>query len=132
MYCFTLKFIVDLECGFPASIQHGSYQLINGSKAYLSGVQYGCDPGFVLVGRALLTCDVDQRWNGPPPRCEPVLCPQPQALPNGYMRLTKQGTAAGARVHYNCLPGYELHGANNTLLCSLQGYWEGEMPNCRG
>lgn len=23
-----------------------------------------------MAGRAMLTCDIDERWNGPPPRCE--------------------------------------------------------------
>lgn len=23
-----------------------------------------------MVGRAQLACDIDERWNGPPPRCE--------------------------------------------------------------
>lgn len=23
-----------------------------------------------MLGRAMLTCDIDERWNGPPPRCE--------------------------------------------------------------
>lgn len=28
-----------------------------------------------MIGRALLTCDFDERWNGPPPRCESKLRP---------------------------------------------------------
>lgn len=23
-----------------------------------------------MIGRAMLTCDIDERWNGPPPKCE--------------------------------------------------------------
>lgn len=23
-----------------------------------------------MIGRAQLACDIDERWNGPPPRCE--------------------------------------------------------------
>lgn len=29
-----------------------------------------------MIGRALLTCDFDERWNGPPPRCESKLQPE--------------------------------------------------------
>ena len=54
----------------PASIPHGSYDLINGTVGYLSLVKYSCQEGYEMVGRALLTCDFDERWNGPPPRCE--------------------------------------------------------------
>lgn len=62
--------ISGIDCGFPAEIQHGSYELINGSVSYLSHVEYACKPGYEMVGRARLVCDIDERWNGPPPRCE--------------------------------------------------------------
>lgn len=61
---------VDIECGLPASIPHGSYDLVNGSVGYLSTVIYKCNTGYEMLGRAMLTCDIDERWNGPPPRCE--------------------------------------------------------------
>jgi len=61
---------VDIECGLPASIAHGSYGLLNNTVGYLSLVKYSCEEGYEMIGRALLTCDFDERWNGPPPRCE--------------------------------------------------------------
>ena len=120
-----------MECGDPATINKGQYTLINGTKSYLSQVQYSCQTGFILVGRSLLTCDTDSKWNGPPPRCEPVLCPQPEQLPNGYVRLSNEGARFGSRAHYGCLPGFQLHGTNHSLLCSVQGYWLGEVPTCK-
>lgn len=53
-------------------MSNGEYKLVNGSRAYLSGVEYSCREGYVVVGRSYLSCDVDERWNGPPPRCEPI------------------------------------------------------------
>lgn len=61
---------IDLECGSPAKINNGSYRLLNGTRHYLSTVQYTCNEGHVLVGRGSLVCDVDEKWNGPPPRCD--------------------------------------------------------------
>lgn len=63
-------FKIDIECGFPASIPHGTYDLANGSVGYLSTVTYKCNEGYEMLGRSSLTCDIDERWNGPPPRCE--------------------------------------------------------------
>lgn len=60
----------DLECGLPAPIQNGGYYFVNETRHYLSIVRYECKPGYTLVGRAELVCDIDERWNGPPPRCE--------------------------------------------------------------
>ena len=38
-------------------------------------------------------CDVDERWNGPPPKCEPVYCPEPPAIRQGGMSLSTNSTA---------------------------------------
>lgn len=59
-----------IQCGYPANIQNGSYQLVNGSVGYLSHVIYECDPGYEILGRSELICDIDERWNGPPPKCD--------------------------------------------------------------
>lgn len=37
----------------------------------------------------------------------------------------------GSRAQYGCLPGFQLHGTNHSLLCSVQGYWLGEVPTCK-
>ncbi|CAL4163422.1 unnamed protein product, partial [Meganyctiphanes norvegica] len=59
-----------VECGPPAAIENGKYMLINGTRQFLSNVQYNCDEGYTLVGRGDLVCDVDERWDGPPPTCQ--------------------------------------------------------------
>ena len=50
-------------------------------------VEYVCESGYVAVGRTNLMCDVDERWDGPPPRCDPVYCPEPKPIRNGGMSL---------------------------------------------
>ena len=60
----------DVQCGLPARIPSGSYRLVNNTRHYLSLVSYSCGEGYQLIGRGDLICDVDGRWNGPPPRCE--------------------------------------------------------------
>ena len=54
----------------PADIVDGKLNFVNGTREFKSIIRYVCDPGYVLVGRNELMCDVDQRWNGPPPRWE--------------------------------------------------------------
>jgi hypothetical protein len=50
-----------IECGLPASIPSGVYELVNGSVGYLSQVAYKCNEGHQMLGRAMLTCDIDER-----------------------------------------------------------------------
>ena len=52
----------------PADIVNGNLMFVNGTRQFKSVIEYTCDPGYLLVGRNQLMCDVDQRWNGPPPR----------------------------------------------------------------
>lgn len=59
-----------VECGPPAPIENGKYILVNGTRQFLSYVYYECDEGYTLVGRGDLVCDVDERWDGPPPKCQ--------------------------------------------------------------
>ena len=96
-----------LECGMPAEVEHSEMTFVNetssrpGSKllegsaprGFKSFVRYDCAPGYLAVGRTLLMCDVDERWNGPPPKCEPVYCPEPPAIRNGGMSLSTNSTA---------------------------------------
>ncbi|XP_022252141.1 uncharacterized protein LOC106468127 [Limulus polyphemus] len=118
-----------LECGPPATISHGGYKLVNRTRYYLSGVQYFCDEGYVLVGRGFLVCDVDERWNGPPPRCEPIQCSRPPGIVNGMLRMTTNTSIFGTIVEYICEPGYKLVGKAQ-LKCDSSGYWDEKAPVC--
>ncbi|XP_050683956.1 uncharacterized protein LOC126978885 [Leptidea sinapis] len=123
-----------IECGLPAEVAHGGFELLNGSVSYLSHVQYWCGPGYEMAGRARLVCDIDERWNGPPPRCEPIQCAEPPTVANGHVTVTANNTsgprAFGALVEYACAPGYRLVGAR-ALTCLASAQWDQPPPHCR-
>ena len=85
----------------PAEVEHSQMTFVNDTSAvdkptprgFKSFVRYECVPGYIAVGRTLLMCDVDERWNGPPPKCEPVYCPEPPAIRQGGMSLSTNSTA---------------------------------------
>ncbi|XP_023032751.1 uncharacterized protein LOC6644484 isoform X1 [Drosophila willistoni] len=118
-----------IECGLPASIAHGSYGLLNNTVGYLSLVKYTCDEGYEMIGRALLTCDFDERWNGPPPRCEIVEC---DTLPGNYYNTiinAPNGTYYGSKAEITCPPGYRMEGPRS-LTCLATGQWSSALPRC--
>ncbi|XP_012162901.1 uncharacterized protein LOC101455262 isoform X2 [Ceratitis capitata] len=118
-----------IECGLPASIPHGVYDLINGTVGYLSVVKYSCAKGYEMIGRAVLTCDFDERWNGPPPRCEIVEC---DTLPGNYYNTiisAANGTYYGSKAEISCPPGYRLEGPQ-VLTCLATGQWSSALPRC--
>ncbi|XP_060809810.1 CUB and sushi domain-containing protein 3 [Amyelois transitella] len=118
-----------IECGFPAEIAHGSYSLINGSVSYLSHVQYACDVGYEMAGRSRLVCDIDERWNGPPPRCEVIHCEDPPQIPNGRVSLPQNTSVFGSVAEYACLRGFKLQGSRR-IACLATGVWDKPAPHC--
>ncbi|XP_036677074.2 uncharacterized protein [Drosophila suzukii] len=118
-----------IECGLPASIAHGSYGLLNNTVGYLSLVKYSCEEGYEMIGRALLTCDFDERWNGPPPRCEIVEC---DTLPGNYYSTiihAPNGTYYGSKAEISCPQGYRMEGPR-VLTCLASGQWSSALPRC--
>lgn len=84
-----------------------------------------------MVGRARLTCDVDERWNGPPPRCEPILCHQPPAIPHGRFVMSNNISIAGTIVEYSCESRrYRLMGSRK-LVCLPIGQYDKAPPTCK-
>ncbi|CAG4977755.1 unnamed protein product [Colias eurytheme] len=117
-----------IDCGYPAEIPHGSYTLLNGSVSYLSHVQYACEAGYEMAGRSRLVCDIDERWNGPPPRCDVIKCDHPPSIANGRV-IIMNGTTYGAIVRYVCARGFELRGAA-AITCLASGLWDSPPPHC--
>lgn len=111
-----------------------------------------------MIGRALLTCDFDERWNGPPPRCEsksqphtdlnthsvahccPLLPPaspslavvECDTLPGNYYNTiisAPNGTYYGSKAEISCPPGYRMEGPR-LLTCLATGQWSSALPRC--
>jgi len=119
-----------LECGMPADILHGRLQFVNGTRQFKSIIRYQCNPGYVLVGRNELLCDVDQRWNGPPPRCEPVYCDEPKQIRYGGFSLSTNSTRFGTVVSYYCSsPRHNLVGPAK-ITCLKDGSYNADPPSC--
>ncbi|XP_015607067.1 uncharacterized protein LOC107273415 [Cephus cinctus] len=130
----------NIECGYPASIKHGEYTLINNTVSYLSQVLYSCEDGYEMTGRARLTCDIDERWNGPPPRCEPIRCEPPSAVPHSSIEVEEidaekniasnnRSLLVGSIVTYTCEKGYKLVGSRQ-ILCLTTGLYDHAAPAC--
>lgn len=98
-----------------------------------------------ITGRARLTCDIDERWNGPPPRCEPILCDPPTPVPHSYIQIDEidetetvpsktnfsRSLLVGSIVTYTCEKGYRLSGFRQ-ILCLPTGLYDHVAPTCTG
>ncbi|EGI62156.1 Sushi, von Willebrand factor type A, EGF and pentraxin domain-containing protein 1 [Acromyrmex echinatior] len=130
-----------INCNYPANIKYGSYILINETTTYLSQVQYICDDGYEMTGRARLICDVDELWNGPPPRCEPILCDPPATVAHSSIEIEResvlvrntfnQSLQVNSIVTYTCEKGYRLVGSRQ-IMCLNTGSYDRVAPTCTG
>ncbi|XP_031346688.1 uncharacterized protein LOC116173386 isoform X1 [Photinus pyralis] len=118
-----------ISCGYPADIANGEYVLVNDSIGYLSRVVYTCEEGFEMVGRAQLACDIDERWNGPPPRCEAIQCENPVGILNGVVTANDNETVFGTVIEYACNTGFKLSGPRK-ITCMANGQYDHLPPTC--
>lgn len=59
-------------CIRPSTVQHGSTNLTDTNRSLFpvgTVLQYSCDPGYLPVGRSVLTCTTLGYWSSEPPRC---------------------------------------------------------------
>lgn len=59
-------------CIRPSVVQYGSTNLTDTNTSLFpvgTVLQYSCDPGYMLVGRSILTCTTIGDWSSNLPRC---------------------------------------------------------------
>lgn len=118
-----------IDCDRPASISYGSFKLINETTTYNSVVKYACNPGYEIKGKNVLKCDMDGRWNGPPPNCQIIECETLSSKNPNILIDSTNGTLYQSVVKIQCRDGYKLEGAK-TLTCDENGQWSSSLPVC--
>ncbi|RWS04130.1 P-selectin-like protein [Dinothrombium tinctorium] len=95
-----------------------------------SQCSFSCNPGFRLLGSAVLTCLSSGAWNGITPQCIPITCPQLRPPSNGFASgMCENGSLPGSRCTFSCNPGFNLRGSG-VLICLLSGQWNNNPPTC--
>ena len=150
---------ISLCPSFPVP-QNGEVALRN---AYFPGsiATFRCDPGYNLIGSAVLTCETaTSQWNGTVPTCElpsttttatttattasataqttPITTTIPEVLPCPNITKPNNGeisvtndTLPGSIAMFECDPGYEIVGANASRCDESTGTWSEQFPICK-
>ncbi|XP_006888063.1 PREDICTED: C4b-binding protein alpha chain [Elephantulus edwardii] len=128
-----LPICVTARCEPPPAINNGKHNGGEDSYTYGSSVTYSCDPNFSLIGKASISCMVENKtigvWSPSPPTCKKVTCSQPQ-VPNG-----KISSGFGPIYRYkdsilfDCQDGYILRG-NSLIHCEDDNTWKPSPPTC--
>ncbi|KAM8746660.1 sushi, von Willebrand factor type A, EGF and pentraxin domain-containing protein 1 isoform 1-T1 [Acanthopagrus schlegelii] len=114
-----------VSCGDPGAITNGTTHGV--AHVYPEVLHYECSPGFVLKGSDTITCQVDGKWSGQKPFCDPVYCGPP--------KVPSDITFKGELYSYNneieliCQPGFLIQG-KSVSVCQADGTWSHESPTC--
>ncbi|XP_026995429.2 seizure 6-like protein [Tachysurus fulvidraco] len=97
-------------------------------------ITYQCDPGYDLVGRETLSCQLDLSWSTQPPFCEKIMyCTDPGHVENSVRTLSDPKLLVGATIQYSCNLGYILQGGA-ILTCYGREpgtpVWTSHLPHC--
>uniref|UniRef100_A0A669EYE9 CUB and Sushi multiple domains 2 n=1 Tax=Oreochromis niloticus TaxID=8128 RepID=A0A669EYE9_ORENI len=112
-------------CSPPNSPVNGTVHSLTGTKLG-STLRFSCDQGFRLIGQSSATCTRTAQgiyqWNAPVPLCQVMSCGMPVPPVNGS--IAGQDFSLGARVTYQCNPGFRLSGPITTsVICQESGRW---------
>ncbi|XP_035675655.1 sushi, von Willebrand factor type A, EGF and pentraxin domain-containing protein 1-like [Branchiostoma floridae] len=99
---------------------------MSGTNFYGDQVTFTCHSGYEISGSAVLTCQMNQQWNGTQPTCERIHCPPLSPIANGQM---SGGHLFNDQVMFVCNSGFDLSGSSSRT-CQADGTWSGIQPVC--
>uniref|UniRef100_A0A8C8CUC4 Sushi, von Willebrand factor type A, EGF and pentraxin domain-containing protein 1 n=1 Tax=Oncorhynchus tshawytscha TaxID=74940 RepID=A0A8C8CUC4_ONCTS len=118
---------VPVRCSKPGGIEKGYVSGTNYSFGAM--VAYSCDKGFLIQGEKRRTCEANGKWGGVLPVCQPVSCPSPPSLENGFIQ-NEGHFIFNSKVTYACDDGYRLTG-HPERVCQANRQWSnGDPPVC--
>ncbi|XP_053064843.1 complement decay-accelerating factor isoform X9 [Acinonyx jubatus] len=129
------EFCKKKSCPTPGDITHGHVSVTT-DISYGASISFSCDTGYRLVGSASSYCSlVDQavEWSDPLPKCQEIVCPEPQEISNGIIQNPRKTYVYQQSVKYQCNPGFTLIG-ENSIYCTVKddlGEWSGLPPECK-
>ncbi|KFV11875.1 Complement receptor type 1, partial [Tauraco erythrolophus] len=99
---------------------------------YKSTVAFECDPGHLLNGSSVVTCEADNTWKPPLPTCDPIHCGPAPGFPFAEgVTAAGDSSPAGTKLRYQCKPGYTAaSGKSSVVTCLNDATWSADPDFC--
>uniref|UniRef100_A0A8C1SD31 Sushi, von Willebrand factor type A, EGF and pentraxin domain-containing protein 1 n=1 Tax=Cyprinus carpio TaxID=7962 RepID=A0A8C1SD31_CYPCA len=127
---------MPVRCSKPDSIEKG---YVSGNNySFGAVIAYSCDKGYFIRGEKRRICKANGEWGGVLPTCQPISCPSPPRLANGFIQVNtvpspcngqirKNGYVYSSRVTYACNDGHRLTGRPERI-CMANKQWSNNNP----
>ncbi|XP_055966800.1 C4b-binding protein alpha chain-like [Sorex fumeus] len=128
-----LPLCIVAQCAPPPAISNGRHSAKEDFYPYGSSVTYICDPPFSLVGKASISCSMENKtqavWIPSPPTCHKVSCPYPEVRHGKLMGGFRSTFHYKDSLEFDCDDGFQLKG-NRVIHCEADGQWSPPPPIC--
>jgi CUB/sushi domain-containing protein len=93
-------------------------------------IEYKCKSGYrVRNGDYLRECDLNGKWTGRKPSCEPINCGEPPFVKNAIAAYNN--TFFKSSTAYKCInDDYYINYDKSKINCLANGKWSDELPKC--
>lgn len=93
-------------------------------------IEYKCKPGYrIRNGDYLRECDLNGKWTGRKPSCEPINCGEPPNVKNAIAVFNK--TVFTSITTYKCINNdYFINDEKAKISCLVNGRWSEDLPKC--
>uniref|UniRef100_A0A8C2AZW3 Sushi, von Willebrand factor type A, EGF and pentraxin domain-containing protein 1 n=1 Tax=Cyprinus carpio TaxID=7962 RepID=A0A8C2AZW3_CYPCA len=119
---------MPVRCSKPDSIEKG---YVSGNNySFGAVIAYSCDKGYFIRGEKRRICKANGEWGGVLPTCQPISCPSPPRLANGFIQVNtilKNSYVYSSRVTYACNDGFRLTGKPDRI-CMANKQWSNNSP----
>ncbi|XP_032734041.1 C4b-binding protein alpha chain-like [Lontra canadensis] len=122
------------KCKPPPDISNGKHNGVDEDfYTYGSSVTYRCDPNFSMIGKASISCTVENKtvgvWSPSPPTCKKIVCVKP-TVKNGIVISGFRTTYTYKNsMVFDCERGFILNGSS-LIHCGENGDWDPPPPIC--
>ncbi|NXJ01136.1 C4BPA protein, partial [Psophia crepitans] len=98
---------------------------------YKNTVTFECNPGYLLNGSSVVTCEADNTWKPALPTCDPTCGPAPRFPFAELTRPVSDTSLAGTTLTYRCKPGYAAaDGKSPAVTCLSNRTWAADPDFC--
>ncbi|NXT86198.1 CR1 protein, partial [Zapornia atra] len=98
---------------------------------YGNTVSFECNPGYLMNGSSVVTCEADNKWKPPLPTCYISCGPAPHFPFAELTQAVGDSLPVGTELRYRCKQGYTpAHGTSSVVTCLSDGTWSADPDFC--